>query len=96
MMVSILFDSLKGMESHIKSLNKKVVRSWSSTYGIVEGIDRVAEGIKATSGMQCDRSKLLNALSELLLDVKETIDATSICNQESLKQSLLDALKRHW
>lgn len=88
-------DSLKSMESQIKSLNRKVVRSWSSTHGIVEGIDRLAEGIKTTSGMQCDRSKLLNALSELLLNAKEMIDATSISNQESLKQALVDALKRH-
>lgn len=83
------------MDSDLKVLNKKVVRSWSSTYRIVNGIDRLAESIKTVSGVQCDRSKLLNVLSELLIDAGAIVDTAVIIDQESLKIAVAKALRKN-
>lgn len=83
------------MNSDLKLLNRKVVRSWSSTHCIVHGVDQLAEDIKAACGVQCDRSKLLNALCELLIEAGEAVDTTAISDRESLKIAIAKALKKH-
>lgn len=82
------------MNSDLKVLNRKVVRSWSSTHRIVNGIDQLAESIRAVSGVQCDRSKLLNILSELLIEAGGAVDAAAITDQRSLKIAVVKVLRK--
>ena len=73
----------------------KMVRSWSSVKYLVEGVDHLAENIKKQTGSHCDRSKLLNALSEILIDCQQHIETSHIRNHETLKEALVKELKKH-
>lgn len=81
-------------DSPIRLANTKMVRSWSSVYSIVDGIDKLADRIKEDTGSHCDRSKLLNALSEIILDNQHLIDTSHIRSPETLKEALAKALKK--
>jgi len=86
--------NLNNEESPIKQANSKMVRSWSSVFAIVDGIDKLADKIKEETGSHCDRSKLLNALSEIILDNQHLIDTSHIRSHETLKEALSKALKK--
>lgn len=82
-------------EQEIMARNhSKVVRSWSSTVYLVEELDQVAKEIKAASNVHCDRSKLLNALVEVLLTNQQNLDKTRIVDHRTLIDELTSMLKK--
>lgn len=72
----------------------KVVRSWSSVQWVVEELDLLAKEVKQTSGVHCDRSKLLNALAELLLENKNNLDKSRMVDHRTLIDELGAMLKK--
>jgi hypothetical protein len=72
----------------------KVVRSWSSTHWHVEEIDLLASEIKNTTGVHCDRSKILNALAEVLVEHKGHLDLSRIVDPITLKDEIVAAMKK--
>lgn len=82
-------------DDEIMSRNKaKVVRSWSSNQWLVEEIDALAKEIKAVTGVHCDRSKLLNALAEMLIEHKEKLDKSRMVDHRTLIAELEEMLKK--
>lgn len=82
-------------EAEIMSRNhSKVVRSWSSTHYLVEELDALARDIKTASNVHCDRSKLLNALAELVIEHRRNLDLTRIVDQRTLIDELAAMLKK--
>ncbi len=74
--------------------NTKVVKSWSTVQALVDGLDVLAEKIKLATGSHCDRSKLLNALSEAVIESEKNLDISHIKNSETLKEALISAMKK--
>lgn len=74
--------------------NTKVVRSWSSINRIIHGIDALAARIKSDTGVQCDRSKLMNALAELAMEHGDKVDTSNITDHDTLKDALLSAIRK--
>ncbi|RZI40352.1 hypothetical protein EGT07_23710 [Herbaspirillum sp. HC18] len=74
--------------------NQRVVRSWSTQEKLVKDLDDFAEEIKEATGLHWDRSKILNALSELALEMKGKFKTDQIVNQETLKDALAAAIKK--
>lgn len=82
-------------EQEIMSRNhSKVVRSWSSTVYLVEELDQIAKEIKAASNVHCDRSKLLNALVEVLITNRHNLDKNRIVDHRTLVDELTSMLKK--
>lgn len=74
--------------------HEKVVRSWSSNHYIVEGLDALAKQIKEASHVHCDRSKLLNALVELLIENKDNLDLERIVDHRTMMDELATMLRK--
>lgn len=82
-------------DEEIMSRNySKVVRSWSSTQWLVEEIDALAKEIKAETGVHCDRSKLLNALAELLIENRTNLDKSRMVDHRTLIDELAAMLRK--
>jgi hypothetical protein len=72
---------------------QKIVCSWSTSRTIVADLNRLARSIKLSSGLHCDRSKLLNALAQLLIQVEGEVDASRVRSAKTLMDALASALK---
>jgi hypothetical protein len=81
-------------ENDIPRPKKKVIKSWSTLKSLVDGLDALANEIKLATGLHCDRSKLLNALSEAAIESAKNIDTSHIENNETLKEALISAMKK--
>lgn len=71
----------------------KVVRSWSTHNYLAEGLDEVAKKIKEASNVHCDRSKLLNALAELVIENQQNLDMKHMVDHRSLIDEIAKAMK---
>lgn len=72
----------------------KVVKSWSTTHYLAEEIDALAKEVKVASHVHCDRSKLLNGLTELLIENKGNLDFSRIVDHRTLLDELSAMLKK--
>lgn len=82
-------------EAEIMSRNhSKVVRSWSTTNYASAELEAIAREIKTASGVHCDRSKILNAFTEILIENRENLTKPGIVDARTLKDELILMLKR--
>lgn len=82
-------------EAEIMSRNhSKVVRSWSTTHYISEELEAVAREIKSASGVHCDKSKLLNAFTEILIENRHNLTMGNIVDARTMKDELALMIKR--
>ena len=81
-------------ESEIMSRNNtKIVRSWSTTQFHSEELERIARKIKTASGAHCDKSKVINALIDLLVENENNLKVSEIFDTATLKTELIRAIK---
>jgi NTP pyrophosphatase (non-canonical NTP hydrolase) len=86
---------VKKNDSEIMSRNhSKVVKSWSTTHYLVEELDNIAKKIKKASGVHCDRSKILNALVDVLIEHQSNLHFEGVVDHRSLKDELEAMLKK--
>lgn len=78
----------------IKSKGQFVQISVTMRVGIREGLDSLGEEIKAKTGVDANRSKLLGMLANLAIGARDSIDYSNIQDDVTLQRELLLALVR--
>lgn len=74
--------------------HKKIVRSWSTVEWLPEELDELAKQIKTASGVHCDRSKIINALTEVVIQHQEVLNMKEIVDSKTLKVELVSLMKK--
>lgn len=73
----------------------KVTRSISTSLWITNGVDELAAKVTEEVGLHCDRSKIINALCEILIDCRDCFDPqkgySNIGSGDGLKRTIIDA-----
>ena len=78
----------------IKSKGQFVQISVTMRVGIREGLDSLGEEIKAKTGVDANRSKLLGMLANLAIGARDRIDYSNIQDDVTLQRELFLALVR--
>lgn len=74
--------------------HKKIVRSWSTVEWLPEELDELAKQIKNASGVHCDRSKIINALTEVVIEHQDVLNMKEIVDSKTLKVELVSLMKK--
>lgn len=71
---------------------QRIVKVWSTREDLVTELEALAKALKKKTKVTVDRSKILNALIELLLASEKNIPITNIKSYESLREAMALAI----
>ena len=72
----------------------KIVRSWSTVEWVPKELGEVAKLITDASGVHCDRSKIMNAFAEIVIDHQDLLNMKEIVDSRTLKIELVAMVKK--